>query len=127
MFKCMSYTLLFLYGCTQSVYVIVMFINGHYFNFTLDIFLSSLFRYFYKVLHNSFRQFISHLAISVLQYFVETQMFYSWCPHTFECPHPWALSSTWANSQCSSIHKPLRRCRIMTFEKSTIVRLLTNA
>ena len=49
------------HACTQSMYIIVVFINAHKLHFTLNIFLLSLFTYFYKILHNSFCQFVNNL------------------------------------------------------------------
>ena len=44
----------YMYACTQSVFVMVKFINAHNLHFTLKIFPSSLLPYFYKILHNYF-------------------------------------------------------------------------
>ena len=57
----MSFMLLFVhakighvYECTQSVYVIVVFMNAHNLQLILNIFRFSLFINFYKILNNSF-------------------------------------------------------------------------
>ena len=42
-------------ACMQSVYFIVMVMYAHNLHYTLNIFRSFLFTYFYKMLHDSFR------------------------------------------------------------------------
>ena len=42
--------ILYVYSCTQCIYVIVVFMNAHNLHFTLNTFLSSLFTYFNKML-----------------------------------------------------------------------------
>ena len=49
----------YVYICT--VYIIVVFMNANNLHIILNTFVLSLFTYFYKMLHNSFCQFVSNL------------------------------------------------------------------
>lgn len=64
-----------LYVPMQSLYVKVVFMNAHSLHFTVNKFFSSLFTYFYKILHNSFCKFVSNLYY-ILKHFVGTQILY---------------------------------------------------
>ena len=65
-----------IYTCMQSVYVVVVFMNTPNLLFTLNMFLSSLFTYFYKIIHIYFHQFVNNLYY-MLSIFVKMQIIYS--------------------------------------------------
>ena len=65
-----------IYTCMQSVYVVVVFMNTPNLLFTLNMFLWSLFTYFYKIIHIYFHQFVNNLYY-MLSIFVKMQIIYS--------------------------------------------------
>ena len=66
--------IMYVYVCTESVHVIVVFINVRNLYFTLSMALLSLLTYFYKDLHDSTPQFVNN-SHNVLKYFVDTQIY----------------------------------------------------
>ena len=75
------------YVCMESVYAIVVFVNADNLHYNLNFFPSSIFSYFYMMLHNSFCQFLNNLYY-VLKYFVDMQILYTYNCASISKPRP---------------------------------------
>lgn len=54
--------IVYVHACTQSMCVMIVFMNAKNLDFTLNIFPLSLLTYLYKILNNSFGQFVNNLC-----------------------------------------------------------------